>query len=403
MACALAAEESRSDGDATAGRSGRRRWQVALAVVALLALGNTVAGCIAADQIRTHTFAVDRSPDSLRYDVHVVDAADREVTYRRSGSANSYLVAPGRFGLAWPGGFAIVGEVASVDGDLVTRPIEVEAGRLRPGTDADLIGAVWPSDPMEAFGIPFRDVEVPGELGPLPAWYVPAASDRWAIVVHGKSTPRFESLRMLPVLHDAGLQALVISYRGDPDVAADPSGRYQYGTTEYRDVESAIEYATDRGAQQLVLVGYSMGGATAVQTLLRSARTDGVVGVVLDAPVLDLEAAVDLVAHRTSVAGLPVPGSVLATGKWMLGWRDGIDWAALDLVARASELTVPILVLHGTEDEMVPIASSEALAAARPDLVRLERFDGAGHVLAWNVDPPRYERAVADFLAEHCP
>ena len=57
-----------------------------------------------------------------------------------------------------------------------------------------------------------------------------------------------------------------------------------------------------------------------------------------------------------------------------------------------------MLVFHQTGDPTVPVAISEALAAARPDLVTLERFGGDGHVQSWNVDRPRYERAVRAFL-----
>jgi uncharacterized protein len=49
------------------------------------------------------------------------------------------------------------------------------------------------------------------------------------------------------------------------------------------------------------------------------------------------------------------------------------------------------------------VAVSEALAAARPDLVTLERFGGDGHVESWNVDRARYERAVRAFLERVAP
>ena len=38
-----------------------------------------------------------------------------------------------------------------------------------------------------------------------------------------------------------------------------------------------------------------------------------------------------------------------------------------------------------------------------PDLVTLERFGGDGHVQSWNVDRPRYERAVRAFLERVAP
>ena len=60
----------------------------------------------------------------------------------------------------------------------------------------------------------------------------------------------------------------------------------------------------------------------------------------------------------------------------------------------------PILLFHGTADATVPVATSDALAAARPDLVKTyERVPGAGHVRSWNLAPVRYEQDVRAFLA----
>ena len=79
--------------------------------------------------------------------------------------------------------------------------------------------------------------------------------------------------------------------------------------------------------------------------------------------------------------------------------RAAIDWSLLDHLDAADELQRPVLLLHGEEDDVVPVVLSEALAAARPELVTLERFPGATHVTSWNHSPARYERAVRRFLA----
>ena len=55
-------------------------------------------------------------------------------------------------------------------------------------------GAAHPAgargNPRDALGLDHADVDVPGELGPLPAWFVPGVRDTWVITVHGLGTTR---------------------------------------------------------------------------------------------------------------------------------------------------------------------------------------------------------------------
>jgi len=72
--------------------------------------------------------------------------------------------------------------------------------------------------------------------------------------------------------------------------------------------------------------------------------------------------------------------------------------AAFDALERIGEIQAPTLVLHGTDDAVVDPRNGELLAARIAD-ARLERFQGAGHLLFWE-QPERFVRLVVDFLAE---
>jgi pimeloyl-ACP methyl ester carboxylesterase len=56
--------------------------------------------------------------------------------------------------------------------------------------------------------------------------------------------------------------------------------------------------------------------------------------------------------------------------------------AAHDTQARLPELEMPTLVIHGTEDQMLPVANGHLIASAIPDS-RLEILDGVGHLFFW--------------------
>jgi fermentation-respiration switch protein FrsA (DUF1100 family) len=80
---------------------------------------------------------------------------------------------------------------------------------------------------------------------------------------------------------------------------------------------------------------------------------------------------------------------------------------ALDIEAAASRLTVPWLLVHGSEDEAVGLAEGERLAAAaRPEVVRFLPIEGTGHTFGaahpWQGAPPELERvenATLEFFA----
>jgi fermentation-respiration switch protein FrsA (DUF1100 family) len=115
--------------------------------------------------------------------------------------------------------------------------------------------------------------------------------------------------------------------------------------------------------------------------------------VVLEAPVTDLRATIEFGLRRAGV-----PRLLVGLVAWTAARRYGLDWRAADYVAGAGGLRAPVQLFHGTSDDRVPVASSDRLAAARPDLVRYARTD-AEHVGSWNRDSTSYEQAVLALLA----
>ena len=135
-----------------------------------------------------------------------------------------------------------------------------------------------------------------------------------------------------------------------------------------------------------------MGGAIVVNTLYQSPLARRVSGIILDAPMLDFNATVDLGARQRGA-----PRLLTAVGKWIAAIRFDIDWDAFDYLRRVEEIAVPTLLFHGDADDRVPIETSDAFAA-RSDLVTYLRFPDTTHVRSWNTDPTRYEATVRDFL-----
>jgi pimeloyl-ACP methyl ester carboxylesterase len=369
------------------------------------------------------------TPDRLKPDdIQILGLADGVVTLGLTPESGQ----PGRYGLWFDGGHARVGAILDLDraSGRVRRVLEgVDFGELRVGP-ARWNGYYFAGSPQDALGIASRDVEIHSDVGMLAAWEVPApaveaptpspdvqsafvgvpadeaapggGSRRWAILVHGRGASREECLRAVPVLHELGITALIPMYRNDLGAPSSSDGRYSLGLSEWRDLEAAVLYAVEAGAQEIVLFGWSMGGAIILQMLDRSWLSDRVKAVVLDAPVIDWA---DVLRHHGSVNRIPAPigsmGRSLIGKPWagrLVGVHEPIDVALTNWENRAGELRHRTLLIHSLDDEFVPAGPSVALAARRPDLVRFEPWQEARHTREWNVDPQRWDEVVRSFL-----
>lgn len=320
--------------------------------------------------------------------------------------ANDETTSPGRYGL-WVGGYethARIGEVLGVEGAQVTRELlGVDFGALRAGP-ARINGSYFVGPPADSLDVEVHETTYRSPVGQMPAWRMDVPdSTRWAVLVHGRGALRSECLRALPTLRGCGINALVINYRNDAGVPSGSDGLYNLGLTEWQDVEAAMRHVLDLGATDIQLFGWSMGGATVLQTVDRSPLAQHVSRLVLDAPVINWR---NVLAFH---AGLNrVPGFVGDLGQRMMrgplhrntiGLAEPLDIARADWVSRADELTKPTLLIHSQDDDFVPFGPSEQLAQRRSDLVKLDRYEVARHCREWNVDSERWERSVRSFCA----
>jgi alpha-beta hydrolase superfamily lysophospholipase len=397
-------------GTPVSGPAGRRRhrWRawaigVGIAIAVLVLVFYLGAGWYFSSQLSERAFdpAERRAAGTPAFDYRVVDVGSGFITLAVPEDPGS-LLTPEVFGLQWADGYGRLGAIQSSTSDRVTREFELLTGTMvDPGDAVGLDSKAFPQNPQVGLGIPFQDVTYQGELGSYPAWYVEGSGSTWAILVHGNGMTRADTLRIMPVLQQHGYPMLAIAIRNDAGAPADPSGMVRYGLTEWKDLEAAVRYALDKGAERMVLVGYSMGGGIVANFLYQSELSQRVDGVILDSPMLDFSTTVDLNAAREELPliGVGMPQSLTNVAKWMAGWRYDVDWKGLDYLAGAKNLAAPILLIHGTADTDVPPQTSAELASLRPDLVTYVPVEGARHMESWNVDLDAYETQVTDFLA----
>ncbi|MFD4791032.1 alpha/beta hydrolase [Streptomyces sp. NPDC058459] len=328
-------------------------------------------------------------PTEPRLTVHGVEGA--RITLTRDLASRR----PGVHGLAGDGSHAVVGAVlegAEPSADTVVRALErVTHGTFASGDSAWLTPNAYVGDPCSALGLDHADIDIPGELGPLPAWFVPASRDTWVIAVHGLGTTRELTLNVMGILHALGLPVLALAYRGDLGAPRSPDGLSHLGETEWRDVDAAIRYAVRYGARRVVLLGWSTGATMALRAAEQSSARDRVAGLILDSPVLSWETTLRALAHARHVPGPLLPLAVRAA-QGRAATRPAREAPGVE------PLAVPTLIIHGPDDTIAPWADSRRLAARQPGLISLHPVPEAPHSAMWNTDPTAYEDLLRRFL-----
>ncbi len=271
--------------------------------------------------------------------------------------------------------------------------------RRRAGFPARRVPHETPAD----HGLPFEPVVIPSPAGPLPGWFVAAQSGAAApgvVLVHGWESNRARMLPNARFLHAAGFHCLMFDVRGHGENPADPLpiSAGEFGA----DTAAAVEALAARPEVTAVgVLGHSMGAAGAAIAAARSPRVRALVATSTPADPRRL-------TRRTfELAGLRIPGAVAGPLAWLTTrvYLQPRRHAVGDVSASraVTEYAGPVLLIHGTDDEVVPAADMAVLEAAARlragATVETLLVEGGFH--RWLYESPRYRAAIARFFALH--
>lgn len=170
-----------------------------------------------------------------------------------------------------------------------------------------------------------------------------------------------------------------------------------FGVKERWDCIAWIHYALQRFGSNIdiTLYGISMGATT---VLLASGLNlpQNVRGIVADCPYNSPKEIICKVCRDMKLScKLFYP--FIWLGAVLFGRFNPSNHSAVEAVKRAQ---VPILIIHGEDDRLVPCEMSKEIQAANSALVRRETFSGAAHGISYLTDRQRYEKVVLEFLKD---
>jgi alpha-beta hydrolase superfamily lysophospholipase len=319
----------------------------------------------------------------------VVGTEFKEITLENSDTGETKLYRGELAGVEWDGGYGQITDFLGSGGNTVRRTFKVLEGDEPPGGTLVVIDEYyWPNDPS-VLGLDYLEYDVEGPLGPLPVWEFPVEDED-------------------AFLNEAGFNALIMSYRNDAGAPEVEDRQVEFGLTEWEDLKAVVDHVVEEHGTDVTVMGQSMGGAITLSWMINDPITANQIrAVVLDSPSVDISEVVRFGASKLSYEWREfeffVPSAFVETTLFVSRLRHSFDWGAMDYVERANDLPdTPILVLHGTRDDSVPIGPTREFAS-EARTARLIEYPAGGHTRLWNVDPDRYRDDVIEFLDLQAP
>ncbi len=265
--------------------------------------------------------------------------------------------------------------------------LKAEYGQISPG-DVGL-------EP-EAVTFPSRD---PGIT--LAGWWIEVpGSSRAFILVHGRGTNKKAMVGYAPLFIDRGISVLMLDLRGHGESTP---AFVTFGDKERNDVLGALDFLAGRGFGPEKKVGcfaLSMGATAAYLAAMEDGKTkpSSLDLLIYDSGIADIPNSIRVNSEKVVGAETPflLPGALV-----MARLRSGANFEAASPIAHTADLSIPILFIMCTQDEVVPFDDQKRLLDAYAGPKESLVFEGLGHHRGFREKRSEYERALRTFLADY--
>ena len=325
----------------------------------------------------------------------------------------------GVYGVRGQNGDAVIGKIITSENNIVKRELINLSGTLVSGdrvSGTNLVSldengsyrimgtSSWSGQASEGVYTPesvsnlaYETISYTSDLGEFPAYLTTEGEKGIVIFIHGfrgNYSREVFALMRSGDLHELGYRSMIISYRNDPALHKDPTGIFQYGTTEWKDINGAINEAL-KYTDNVILWGTSGGGGPASSWLENVGDSNKVKGIIYEAPVISFWESVEV----NGAARFPwVPTQLFSYFKIVTELRYGVDFSAMDFREAVIESDIPVLLFHGDDDEWVPVAMSDYIAYMRAENLTYVRYENVCHFTSRNAYPIRYVKELSIFL-----
>ena len=217
----------------------------------------------------------------------------------------------------------------------------------------------------------------------------PVKTDRYIIISHGYTDNRMGALKYVPMYLKLGFNCIIYDLRGHGE--NEPTYT-TYGQLEGKDLNYLIRDTRTRypGLSVLGLHGESLGGASTIMSLKEKPEVDFVVS---DCAFAGIE---DVLKDGYRKVHIPMVLVDIADIGTRVRYRT--SYKNMRPISALEENEIPILFLHGEEDELIPPKNAEMMAAATKGVSECHIIPGAGHAESVLKEPELYSNYVENFI-----
>ena len=218
----------------------------------------------------------------------------------------------------------------------------------------------------------------------------PAPSGRFVVISHGYTDNRFGALKYAKIYLDLGFDVIVYDLRGH---GLNDATFCTYSARESKDLAAIIRDARRRfDVRFMGLHGESLGAATTVAALRLRPEVDFAVADCGFADIADI--------LRAGLKGFHLPGCLVHLASLCAKIRYGYGYAEMRPVDALAGNDIPVLFIHGADDNFIPPEHSVRMAKAAGEMGELHLISGAKHAKSVFIAPDEYRKYVADFVAK---
>jgi len=195
------------------------------------------------------------------------------------------------------------------------------------------------------------------------------------LYLHGNSKNISANARHANRLMRLGFSVLIIDYRG----YGKSEGDWPSEVDVYADAESAWQYLRQKGFKpsQITVYGHSLGGAIAIDL---ATKNPDMAGLIVD-------------ASFTSMSDM-----ALIDPKYRIFPIDLLIHQRFDSLSKVGNLTMPVLYIHGSADQIIPTEMSQRLYAATPSRKKLVIVPNGGHNNNATTNESLYASSIRSFF-----